>query len=127
MQRATFVTSLAWFVPGAILLQFLLAGLSLFHNTQLWPVHTILGCALALPIGEAGFKGLINSHALRLQAWALAQVGIYVSQVILIVVGQKFGSGLLQALHAFNGSLLLLISFVVAQTISLTAMKQVTG
>ncbi|KFG69545.1 DUF6220 domain-containing protein [Microvirga sp. BSC39] len=125
MQRATFVTSLAWFVPGAILLQFLLAGLSRFHDIQLWPVHTILGSALALPIGVVAFKGLISSHALRLRVWALAQVGIYVSQVASIAVGQNTGSGLFQALHAFNAGLLL-ISFVVAQKIALTSMNQLT-
>ncbi len=123
MERATFVTLLAWFVPGAILTQFLLAGLSLFHDTQLWPVHAILGSALALPIGVVALNALISSDALHLRIWALAQVGIYVSQVVLIVVGQNTGSGLLQALHAFNGGLLLLVSFVVAQKIVPTSKK----
>jgi hypothetical protein len=124
MQRMTFMILLAWLVPGAILTQFLLAGLSLFQNTHLWPVHAILGSALALPIGVVAVKALINSHAGRLRVWALAQAGIYVSQVVLIVVGQNTDSGYLQALHAFNGGLLLLVSFLVAQKVVPTSTKQ---
>jgi len=43
MRRPTVLTSSAWFVPGAILTQCLLAGPTLFHDTQLWAVHGILG------------------------------------------------------------------------------------
>jgi hypothetical protein len=115
MRRLTLMTSLARIVPGAILAQFLLAGLSLFHDTQLWAAHAILGSALALPIGVVAFKAIVSGAAVHLRFWASVQVGIYVGQVVLIVVGQNTGSGLLQAFHAFNGGLLLLVSFVVAQ------------
>jgi vacuolar-type H+-ATPase subunit I/STV1 len=101
MQRLTFVTSLAWFIPGAILTQFLLAGLSHFHDTQLWAIHAILGTAIALPSGGIAVKAIISSYAPHLRVWALVQVGIYVSQVVLIIVGQNTGSGVLQALHVF--------------------------
>jgi hypothetical protein len=127
MQRSTFVTSLAWFVPGAILAQFLLAGLSLFYDTQLWVAHAILGSALALPIGVIAVRTLASSGASRLSMWACAQVAIYLAQVALIVVGQNTGSGVLQAFHAFNGSLLLLVSFVIAQKVVPISMKQSSG
>jgi len=124
MQRLTLVTSLAWFIPGAILTQFLLAGLSLFHDTQLWAVHAILGSALALPIGGVALKAIVSSRAPHLRAWALVQVGVYVGQVVLIIVGQNTGTGVLQALHAFNGGLLLLVSFVIAQKVGPTSTRQ---
>jgi len=112
--RLTFITLLAWCAPGAILAQFLLAGLSLFHDTQLWAAHAILGSALALAIGGVTFKAFVSSYAPHLRGWALIQVGIYVGQVVLVIVGQNTGAGVLQALHVFNGGLLLLVSFVVA-------------
>lgn len=124
MQRLTLVTSLAWSIPGAILTQFLLAGLSLFHDTQLWAVHAILGSALALPIGGVALKAIVSSYAPHLRVWALVQVGIYVSQIVLIIVGQNTGTGVLQALHVFNGSLLLLVSFLVAQKVGPISTKQ---
>ncbi|MEE1611349.1 DUF6220 domain-containing protein [Microvirga sp. CF3016] len=123
MQRLPFITLLAWCAPGAILAQFLLAGLSLFHDTQLWAAHTILGSALALPIGGVAFKALVSSYAPHLRSWALVQVGIYVAQVVLIIVGQNTGSGVLQALHVFNGGLLLMVSFVIAQKAGPTSKK----
>jgi len=124
MQRLTFLTSLAWFIPGAILTQFLLAGLSLFHDTQLWAVHAILGSTLALPIGMVAVKAFVSSYALHLRLWALVQVGIYVGQVVLIIVGQNTDAGVLQALHVFNGSLLLLVSTLVAQKVGPTTTRQ---
>lgn len=123
MQQLTFITLLAWCAPGAILTQFLLAGLSLFHDTQLWAAHAILGSALALPIGGVTFKAFVSSYAPHLRGWALVQMGIYVAQVVLIIVGQDTGSGVLQALHAFNGGLLLLVSFVVAQKVGASSKK----
>jgi len=120
------MTSLTWFIPGAILAQFLLAGLSLFHDTQLWPAHVVLGSALALPIGVVAVGAIVSSVALHLRGWALVQVGIYVSQVVLIAVGQNTGTGLLQALHGFNGALLLRISLVVAQKSLPMSAKQPT-
>src|SRR5918995_2625542 len=89
LMRLTFITLLAWGAPGAILAQFLLAGLSLFHDTQLWAAHAILGSALALPIGGVAFKAFISSYAPHLRDWALIQVGVYVGQVVLIIVGQN--------------------------------------
>jgi hypothetical protein len=124
MQRLTFLTSLAWFIPGAILTQFLLAGLSLFHDRQLWAVHAILGSALAFPIGGIALKTIVSSYAPHLRVWALVQVGGYVGQVFLIIVGQNTGSGVLQALHTFNGGLLLLASFAIAQKIGQPLIKQ---
>jgi NAD/NADP transhydrogenase beta subunit len=123
MKRLTFITLLAWCAPGGILTQFLLAGLSLFYDTQLWAAHAILGSALALPIGGVAFKAFISSFAPHLRGWALVQVGIYVAQVVLIIVGQNTGSGILQALHAFNGGLLLLVSFVIAQKVGPASKK----
>jgi NAD/NADP transhydrogenase beta subunit len=121
MQRLPFIALLAWCAPGAILTQFLLAGLSLFHDTRLWAAHAVLGSALALPIGGVAFKAFVSSDAPHLRGWALVQVGIYVAQVVLIIVGQDTGSGVLQALHAFNGGLLLLVSFVIAQKVGPTS------
>jgi len=124
MQRLTLVTSLAWFIPGAILTQFLLAGLSLFHDTQLWAVHAGLGLALALPIGGVALKTIVSGYAPHLRVWALIQVGIYAGQIVLIIVGQNTGTGILQALHVFNGSLLLLVSFLVAQKVGPASTRQ---
>jgi hypothetical protein len=122
--RLTFVTLLAWCAPGAILAQFLVAGLSLFHDAHLWAAHAILGSALALPIGGVAFKAFVSSYAPHLRGWALIQVGVYVGQVVLIIVGQNTGAGVLQALHVFNDGLLLLVSFVVALKVEPTSTMQ---
>jgi len=115
MVRRSLITSAAWLIPAAVLGQFLLAGLSLFHDARSWAGHGILGSALALPIGIFAVATLTGSRVGHLRFWALAQATVYVVQVGLILVGQSAGSGILQALHASNGALLLLVSFIFAQ------------
>jgi hypothetical protein len=118
MAQRSLIASAA-FNPVAILGQFLLAGLSLFHDADLWVGHGILGSAVALPVGIIAVTTCTDRRALHLRFWALAQATVYVTQVGLILVGQSSGSGVLQALHAVNGALLLLISFILAQKTNL--------
>lgn len=119
MRRRNLMALVSWSIPVAILGQFLLAGLSLFHDARLWAGHGILGSALALPVGMIAVATFIDRRALHLRLWALTQATLYVAQVGLILVGQSSGSGVLQALHAFNGALLLLVSFILAQETNL--------
>jgi hypothetical protein len=115
MPRQNLVTYTAWSIPVAVLGQFLLAGLSLFHDAQLWAGHGILGSVLAILIGIVAVVAFVDGDASHLRPHATVLVTIYVIQVVLIIVGQNTGSDILQALHVFNASLVLLTSFVFAQ------------
>src|SRR5690242_10600922 len=76
------------------------------------------------PVGGEAPKAIVSRYPPHPRAGSLVQVGIYVSQVVLIIAGQNTSSGVVQALHVFNGSLLLLVSILVAQKFGKTSMQQ---
>ena len=99
-------------VPMGILLQHLLAGLGLFHDGQFWAWHGGLGLLLLLPVAAMALAAWLGQPARPLRWWAGLLVALYLAQVVLIVAGQSSGSGILQALHPFNGGLMLAVSLV---------------
>lgn len=99
-------------VPVGILLQYLLAGLGLFHDGQFWNWHGGLGLLLLLPIAAMALAAWLGRAARPLRWWAGLLAALYLAQVVLIVAGQSSGSGILQALHPFNGGLMLAVSLV---------------
>ncbi|MCQ4629405.1 hypothetical protein GB927_005110 [Shinella sp. CPCC 100929] len=99
-------------VPAGILAQYLLAGLALFQDGLFWAWHGGLGLAIFLPIAAMALAAWLARPARALRWWTGLLVVLYVLQVVLIVSGQSFGSGLLQALHPFNGGLMLVASLV---------------
>lgn len=103
---------LARAVPVGILLQYLLAGLGLFHDGRFWSWHGGLGLLLLLPITAMALAAWLGRAARPLRWWAGLLVALYLVQVALIAVGKSSGSGVLQALHPFNGGLMLAVSLV---------------
>lgn len=100
-------------VPAGILAQYLLAGLALFYDGLFWGWHGGLGMLLLLPIGAMAVAAWVGSPMRPLRWWAGLLAVLYVLQIVLIVTGQNLGSGLLQALHPFNGGLMLVTSLVI--------------
>lgn len=107
-----YMKALACLTTLIIFAQFLMAGLSLFKNGAIWNCHTIAGFVLAAPIGLM----LVASLVKRMQGlrWLLAlQAVAYVVQVFLIIATRDGAGPIWQALHPFNGSLLLALSLMV--------------
>ncbi len=109
---AWFVLS-AWIVPVVILAQFLVAGLSLFQNASFWEWHMSLGFLLSLPIGAMAVAAALPGPVRALRWWTGLFAMLYILQIVLITVGQNSGSGVLQALHPFNGALMLVTAIVI--------------
>lgn len=99
-------------VPAGILLQYLLAGLGLFHDGLFLGWHSGVGMSLLLPIAAMAVAAWFGRQARPLRWWAGLLAVLYGIQIGLIVVGQNSGSGILQALHPFNGGLMLVVSLV---------------
>lgn len=99
-------------VPVGILGQYLLAGLALFQDGAFWAGHGGLGTLLSLPIAAMALASWFGKAARPLRWWAGLLAGLYVLQIVLIVTGQTIGSGLLQALHPFNGGVMLVVALV---------------
>lgn len=99
-------------VPAGILLQYLLAGLGLFHDGLFLGWHSGLGMFLLLPIAAMAVAAWFGRQARSPRWWAGLLAILYGLQIGLIVVGQNSGSGILQALHPFNGGLMLVVSLV---------------
>lgn len=99
-------------VSAGILLQYLLAGLGLFHDGWFWSWHGGLGLLLLLPITAMALAAWLGRATRPLRWWAGLLVVLYLGQVASIAIGKSSGSGVLQALHPFNGGLMLAVSLV---------------
>jgi hypothetical protein len=100
-------------VLAAILGQFLLAGLAVFEFPTLWGLHRCVGLGvalLALVMLAASFK--VRALAAS-QAWIAALVVLYAVQIILIWLTKEHALALAQALHPFNGSLILVVAVII--------------
>ena len=100
-------------VPAGILAQYLLAGLALFQDGVFWAWHGGLGMLLSVPISAMALAAWLLAQTRPLRWWAGLLAGLYVTQIVLIVSGQNLESGLLQALHPFNGGLMLVAALVI--------------
>lgn len=100
-------------VPAGVLAQYLLAGLALFHDGLFWGWHGAVGLTLLLPIGAMAAAAWFGGRARPLRWWTGLQAVLYGVQILSIVAGQTLASGLLQALHPFNGGLMLVMSLVI--------------
>ncbi|MCJ8052157.1 DUF6220 domain-containing protein [Shinella curvata] len=99
-------------VPAGILVQYLLAGLGLFYDGLFLDWHGGLGMLLFLPITALVLASWFGGQMHPLRWWAGLLAMLHAVQVALITVGQSSGSGILQALHPFNGGLMLAASLV---------------
>jgi Family of unknown function (DUF6220) len=89
-----------------ILAQFLMAGLSMFQNPAIWRCHVVAGFSLGLPIA------LMLFATAQQRLWPLsALIGVVAVSYIIqfsLILATKHGLGITwQALHPFNGSLML--------------------
>jgi len=104
-------------IPVSIFVQFLLAGLSLFENAALWEWHSMLGFLMMVPIGIVVVAAFRSVSVRPLRWWAMTLAILYVLQFVFIIAGQNTGSGILKALHPFNGCLLLTAALVIVAKI----------
>ncbi|WEX07861.1 DUF6220 domain-containing protein [Chelativorans sp. AA-79] len=100
-------------VPVLLFAQFFTAGLSLFQDAAFWEWHAVLGALAAVPILALFISTLIVRSVRPLRWWVGCLVLLYLLQIVYIVAGQNSGSGVLQAMHPFNGSLLLAAALVI--------------
>lgn len=104
-------------VPSGIGGQFLLAGLGLFVDADMWGVHGMLGSALALAIGVTAVAPFARHDIRPLRHWGAVLGALYLLQIALIIAAEGSGSGLLRALHVFNAGLLLAAATVIVAKI----------
>ncbi|MGO4833316.1 DUF6220 domain-containing protein [Rhizobiaceae sp. 2RAB30] len=104
-------------VPAGIVGQFLLAGLSLFVDAEIWGLHGILGTALVLAIGVIAIAPYTRSDIRPLRHWSTVLGFLYIVQIAFIATAGSYGSGLLRALHVFNAGLLLVAAAVIVAKI----------
>lgn len=104
-------------VPSGITGQFLLAGLGLFVDAELWGLHGMLGSALVLAIGATSVAPFIRSDIRPLRHWGAVLGILYILQIGFIAAAEGSGSGLLRALHVFNAGLLLVAASVIVAKI----------
>jgi hypothetical protein len=100
-------------VPVLALAQFFTAGLSLFQDASYWEWHAGLGFLVAVPVLALLISTLTVRSVRPLRWWAGGLALLYILQVVYIVAGQNSGSGFLQAMHPFNGALLLVAALVI--------------
>jgi hypothetical protein len=102
----------AWLTLGLILAQFLMAGLSMFQNPSIWRCHVMAGLSIGVPI--VVMLAIALQRRLRPLSGFVGLLALgYVTQFSLILATQH-GLGITwQALHPFNGSLMLTLSIVV--------------
>jgi hypothetical protein len=67
---------------------------------------------LSVPIAAMALAAWRIEEARPLRWWAVLLALLYGAQIVSIVSGQSIGSGLLQALHPFNGGLMLVAALV---------------
>lgn len=100
-------------VPAGILAQYLLAGLALFQNGVFWAWHGGLGMLLSVPIFAMAVAAWLLVQTRPLRWWAGLLAVLYVAQIVLIVSGQNLEFSLSQALHPFNGGLMLVAALII--------------
>lgn len=100
-------------IPVGILMQFFLAGLSLFQDAKMWEVHATVGLLLLLPVAIVSLTPFALARVRPLRWWSGILGALYIMQIAWIVAGQSTGSGLLQAMHVLNGGLFLAAALVI--------------
>ncbi len=111
------MSAVAWtarLIPVGISAQFLLAGLGLFSDAAAWPWHGALGFLLIPAIGVVLVASWRDETARPWRGRAGILSCLSMLQPVLMIAGQETGSGLLQALHPFNGALMLAASLWLA-------------
>jgi putative flippase GtrA len=111
--RALF-SALAAATIAAIAGQFFLAGMAVFGAGEGWERHGALGGAIALPIlallAMAFFWGRLRIYRRHTALLAAS----YVTQVLLVAIGQAMELPLLAALHPVNGVLMAVLALSLA-------------
>ncbi len=95
-------------LPAGILGQFLLAGIALFRDGEMWGMHAALGGALSLPAGALLAGSLFVPRLRGFGWWAGLNFTLYVIQVALAAGPAPA----LLFLHPLNAGLLLASSLI---------------
>lgn len=101
-----YFSAVLWLLPVALLLQFLLAGQSLFAGLA-WQYHAMLGVFIAVPVLAIVVAAMTVRRLRGFRWWSLLLLVLYGLQFVLAVSGAK-----LLGLHPMNAALLLLVSLV---------------
>ena len=104
----------AWTLVAAIPLQFLLAGLMLFHDPALRIGHVALGILLLIPVTILAAAPWLRRSVRPLRWWTGLVALLTVVQVVL---GAGGGGGWPKAAHVLNAALILMAALVVAAKI----------
>ncbi|SMC61104.1 DUF6220 domain-containing protein [Rhizobium sp. RU36D] len=96
-------------IIAGIMVQVFLAGLALFGGPTDWGMHGLFGGVLSLPILALAALSLLPAGALFRQP-ALMLVLLYITQVMLVVLGQDLSLPWLSALHPANALVMLLVT-----------------
>jgi uncharacterized membrane protein len=110
----TAVVVSARMLVAAIPLQFLLAGLMLFHDPALRIGHVALGFLLLIPVTILATAPWLRRSVRPLRWWTGLVAALTVVQVVL---GAGGGGGWPKAAHVFNAALVLVAALVVAAKI----------
>jgi hypothetical protein len=111
-RRSGLALALPALVVAGILGQFLFAGLAL-QNPARWSCHVGLGFVVAFLV-LANLAASFPVRALAVsRGWILALMALYAVQITLVWLSREHGVALAQALHPFNGSLILVVALIV--------------
>lgn len=93
---------------AGIFVQVFLAGLVVFGAGPGWDLHGLVGGLLALPILALATLAAMRPQARRYRRGAFLLSGLYILQVMLVVLAKDGGPAWLGALHPVNALALLL-------------------
>lgn len=108
----------AWMVVVSTLLQFLFAGLALFQDGSMWACHVGLGFSLSLLILSMTIFSFSSRTFAHVRGWLALLSLAYFLQICLIWITKSHGLSLPQAIHPFNGSLILVVALTIARKLS---------
>lgn len=101
----------AWTLVAAIPLQFLFAGLMLFHDPALRIGHVALGFMVLIPVAVLAAAPWLRRSVRPLRWWTGMLAALTLVQVVL---GAGGGGGWPKAAHVFNAAFILIAALVVA-------------
>ncbi len=96
-------------IIAGIVVQVFLAGLAIFGGPTDWGVHGMFGGVLSLPILALAGLSLWSAGA-SYRRPALLLVLLYLTQVLLVIIGEALALPWLSALHPANALVMLLVA-----------------
>jgi hypothetical protein len=110
-----YLKGLALSVPLLIAGQLFLAGYAIFSDGTAWEWHRTMGGVTGLPILLLWCLALWQPSLRSYRGATWIVFLLYVLQIVWLMVGEAFSSGVLQALHPANAVLLTAASVLLAR------------